>query len=165
MTLQRRIPAAFLAGLVLVSSALGQALPPLPPVIGATEFFQSDPASGVALGGYDPVSYFLPEGPRPGKADHEFLWGGVAWRFSSEANRAAFEAAPRAFSPRFGGYDAEAVSRGRIVDARPELFVVKDGRLYLFRNDANRARFLADPAVAGRGEEAWSLLRDRFAQP
>jgi hypothetical protein len=164
MTLRGRFLVACLGGLLLASSVRAQAVA-LPPVLGATELFHSDPASGLALRGYDPVSYFLPEGPRPGKPEHEFVWSGVAWRFASEANRAAFEANPPAFAPRFGGYDAEAVSRGRIVDTDPALFVVRDDRLYLFRSDANRARFLADPAIAERGEEAWARQKSRLVKP
>jgi hypothetical protein len=137
----------------------------LPPVIGATEFYHSDEASGLAVGGLDPVTYFLPEGPKPGRADLEFLWSGVAWRFASAANRAAFEASPTSYAPRMGGYDAEAISRGRIVDANPRLYLVRDDRLYLFRNDASRARFLADEALAARSEASWQALAKGLVQP
>jgi hypothetical protein len=137
----------------------------MPPVIGATELYRSDESSGLALGGLDPVAYFLPEGPKAGRADVELLWSGVAWRFASEANRAAFEASPTTYAPRMGGYDAEAASRGRIVDANPQLYLVRDNRLYLFRNDANRARFLADEALAERSEGNWQALAKDLVQP
>jgi hypothetical protein len=142
----------------LVPSA-GRGHPPLPPVVGAAEVVFSDAVSGLAIGGRDPLTYFLPVGPKPGLPEHEVLWGGAAWRFVSAANREAFAANPLAFAPRLGGYDAEAVSRGLIVDSNPNIYVVRHERLYLFRNDANRARFLADEAVAARGEEAWPRLR------
>lgn len=137
----------------------------LPPVVGAAEIFLRDDQTGLALNGYDPLTYFMVDGPRPGSRDQEIVWAGVAWRFSSPANRVAFERNPTAFAPRIGGYDAEAASRGLIVDANPAIYLVRSGRLYLFRNDANRARFLADEALAGRAEEQWSVLSRRLVQP
>jgi len=40
--------------------------------------FWTDPATGFAVGGYDPVSYFTPGGPRRGSADYEATWRGQA---------------------------------------------------------------------------------------
>jgi hypothetical protein len=136
-----------------------------PETVGVGEVYQKDAASGLALGGFDPVSYFLPEGPRPGRAELELVWGGVAWRFARAANRAAFEAQPTAYAPRIGGYDAHAVSAGRIVDASPSLYVVVRDRLYLFRNDANRARFLSDERHAEESETRWRDLRKGLVTP
>lgn len=133
--------------------------------VGASEIFQQDAASGLTLGGFDPVSYFLPEGPQAGRSDLEFVWGGVAWRFAREANRAAFESAPAAYAPRIGGYDAQAASGGRVVDASPFIFVIVRNRLYLFRNDANRARFLSDESRALESERQWAELRQGLVKP
>jgi hypothetical protein len=133
--------------------------------IGASEIFQQDVASGLALAGFDPVSYFLPEGPQAGRSDLEFVWGGVAWRFAREANRAAFEAAPTAYAPRIGGYDAQAACGGRVVDASPFIFVIVRNRLYLFRDDANRARFLSDESRALESERQWAELRKGLVKP
>lgn len=147
------------------ASEAGTRPAPLPAVVGAADIFASDPTSGLALDGFDPVTYFLPEGPRPGQAGLEALWGGVAWRFSSEANLAAFKANPTAYAPRIGGYDAQAASLGRVVDSRPDIYLVREDRLYLFRTDAGRARFLADPSLASRSEEAWLTLRATLVRP
>ena len=127
--------------------------------------YQQDKGSGLALGGADPVSYFLPEGPRPGRPDLELVWSGVAWRFASQANRAAFESDPVSYAPRIGGYDALAASLGRIVDADPAIFFIGRQRLYLFRNEASRARFQADEGVAARSEERWSGLKGGLVRP
>jgi hypothetical protein len=146
-------------------SARGQGLLDAAPVLGTSDLFQSDPTSGLALSGNDPITYFLPEGPRPGRPDYELLWGGVAWRFTSAANRAAFQADPATFAPRIGGYDAEAAARGRVVNAKADLFVIRDNRLYLFRNDANRARFLADRNLAAKSENHWAHWSGRLVKP
>jgi YHS domain-containing protein len=167
--LQRKLLVAAL-GLGLSAAQPAFAQRPLPPgaagpLVGMAEVFHVDETTGLALGGFDPVTYLLPEGPQPGRSPHELVWSGVAWRFASAANRAAFEASPTVYAPRLGGYDAEAMSRGMIVDANPAISVIREGRLYLFRNDANRARFLADPTVAPRAEERWAGLRTGLVQP
>jgi hypothetical protein len=140
-------------------------LPTLPPPVGVAEVFLRDDLTGLALSGFDPVSYFLPEGPKPGRAELEHVWAGVAWRFASEANRTAFAATPEVFAPRIGGYDATAASQGRLVDASAALHVVRGGRLYLFRSDANRARFLADESLSARSEERWPELQQQLVRP
>jgi hypothetical protein len=43
--------------------------------------------------------------------------------------------------------------------------VVRGGRLYLFRSDANRARFLADETLSARSEEQWSVLQQQLVRP
>jgi hypothetical protein len=39
------------------------------------------------------------------------------------------------------------------------VFALRDERLYLFRNAASRARFIADAAMAERAEARWPALR------
>ena len=153
-----------LAGLLAASSAWAQGVPEAVPLVGATEIYDFDETSGLALAGFDPVTYFLPEGPKPGRPELELVWSGVAWRFASQANRAAFAADPTAFAPRIGGYDAQAASLGRVVDGDPGLYLIRDGRLYLFRSDATRARFLADGSIAAKSEERWALLKTGLVQ-
>ncbi len=119
----------------------------------------------LALNGYDPVSYFLPEGPQPGAARFEAQWDGRVWRFALDGNRAAFLQAPTIYAPRLGGYDAAGILDQRIVDADPALFAVLDGRLYLFRDNERRERFLADPALARQAEAIWPSLTRLLDDP
>jgi len=95
---------------------------------------------GVGLEGFDPVSYW-PEGgsrPRQGTIKLTFEHGGVAYRFASEKNLAAFKANPDRFLPQYGGYCAWAMGAiDQRVDVNPNHFVIRDGRLYLFFSDAN----------------------------
>ena len=57
----------------------------------------TDAMSGVALGGYDPVSYFTSIEPLTGDAAFEVEWGGVPWHFANAANRDVFVNTPEAF--------------------------------------------------------------------
>ena len=47
--------------------------------------------NGIALGGYDPVSYFDKSGPKEGKPAFTFVYRGVTYRFASEENKKKFE--------------------------------------------------------------------------
>ncbi|MCJ2134209.1 hypothetical protein MKK69_09100 [Methylobacterium sp. J-026] len=119
----------------------------------------------LTLNGFDPVSYFLEGGPTAGTGRFEVSWGGRVWRFANGANRAAFRDDPAAYAPRLGGYDAAGILEGRLVDADPLIFAVLGGRLYLFRDAVRRARFLADPGLAGQAEAAWPGLQGLLDVP
>ena len=159
-----RTAAFVLASIAAFGPACG-ASPSLPPVIGAAEIFDGDDLSGLGLRGFDPVSYFLGDGPKPGRSDMEVVWSGRAWRFAGPANRDAFLRGPAAYAPRIGGYDAEAAARGLVVGADPSLFVVREERLYLFRTPESRARFLSTADLADQAEARWPALQRSLVHP
>lgn len=126
----------------------------------ATPSVAQAPGTGpLGLAGFDPVSYFLPEGPQAGLAAYEVAARGRTWRFAIGANRAAFLRDPDIYTPRLGGYDVAGILDGRLVDADPSVFAVIGDRLYLFRDDERRARIRTDPALAERAETLWPCLR------
>jgi hypothetical protein len=165
----RSVAWAAMACLLAVGSALGEPTgrepDGWPPVVGATEIMVSDELSGLALRGFDPVTFFLGPAPKPGASSLELLWGGVAWRFVSEANREAFRRDPAVYAPRIGGYDPCAAAEGRLVAAEPSVFIVRDGRLYLFRNEESRRRFLEEAGLARAAEERWPQLKRGLVRP
>ncbi len=87
--------------------------------------------SATAVGGYDPVAYFTQGKPVEGSSKLTFQWKGATWRFQSEANLAAFRAAPEKYAPQFGGHCAWAVSRGYTAKGDPRHWKIVDGKLYL----------------------------------
>jgi hypothetical protein len=154
-------------GLVtLIGAATAGRADPLPalPVIGATELIVADERTGLAVRGFDAVSYFL-GAPRAGEEGIELLWGGVVWRFANEANREAFRRNPQVYAARLGGYDPTAAAEGALVAANPALFLVRRDRLYLFRSEANRSRFLAEPAIEQKAEARWPELSRGLVRP
>ncbi|HOV02844.1 MAG TPA: YHS domain-containing (seleno)protein [Hyphomicrobiales bacterium] len=112
----------------------------------ATERVVVDPLTGIAIGGYDPVSYFTGDEPRPGKTEYELSWNGAVWHFANEGNLAAFREAPEVYAPMYGGHCAMAAARNAIADGKPHLWRLYRERLYLFFSVANRASFDTDPA-------------------
>lgn len=120
---------------------------------------QTDPLTGLAIGGMDPVSYFTEDTPVPGKREHEFAWMGVPWLFATAANRDVFSRHPEIYAPQYGGHGAMSMARGFVSDADPLIFTVFKQRLYLFYSAANREAFLLAPdAAALRGQEHWQVL-------
>jgi len=143
--------AALLIGLMLSGLALV-------PTRGAvtTELIVADRLGGVALYGFDPVAYFVDRMAQPGSEAIELRFGELTWRFRNEANRAAFAARPEVYIPRFGGHDPIALMRGIPIAGDPALFVVYDGRVFLFQRADNRAAFLKEPeTIAQAAAAAW----------
>lgn len=90
---------------------------------------------GIAIQGYDPVSYFMQKKAVKGKTTIISTYEGVAYKFSSQANKDLFLKNPTNYEPQFGGWCAYAMgSAGEKVEIDPETFKIVDGKLYLFYN-------------------------------
>src|SRR5690606_5359841 len=50
----------------------------------------TDPLTGLAIEGMDPVSYFTEPTPLAGSPEFEFEWMGAPWLFANAANRDIF---------------------------------------------------------------------------
>ena len=119
----------------------------------------TDPLTGIAIDGMDPVSYFTDPAPLLGRGDYEVMWGGVPWHFANAANRDAFAAAPEIYAPQFGGHGAMSAARGFVSDADPAFYTVFKQRLYLFYSAGNREAFLLAPdEAATKAEHNWPAL-------
>jgi YHS domain-containing protein len=117
---------------------------------------------GIAIGGYDVMTYYSGEAPRRGSAEHAVQWKGVIWQFTSARNRETFEANPRAFAPQYGGYCAYAVSHGYLASGDPGAWEIRDGRLYLMHSPSIREMWQRDRAGhIKRAEANWpAVLRE-----
>ncbi len=122
----------------------------------------ADPETGRALGGYDPVAYFLLGRPALGDSERQLDWGGTTWLFVDEGTRAAFREAPEIYAPLFGGHCAFAVAQGRPAEGSPQFFLIHRQRLLLFADAVSRAAFLLDPDhLLAEAEQRWpDLLAD-----
>ncbi len=89
---------------------------------------------GVAMRGFDPVSYFngKPAKGNP-KISHEHK--GVTYNFVNEANMETFKKSPAKYEPAYGGWCAYTVGlSGERVKVDPSVYKITDGKLYLFYN-------------------------------
>lgn len=118
-----------------------------------------DPLTGVAMDGYDPVSYFTESQPLQGSPDFEYYWAGVPWYFASAANRDVFMRNPDVYAPQYGGHCQMSLSRGFLSDGKPEVYAIEGMKLYLFYSAANREAFLLSPGEAQqRAAVHWAQL-------
>lgn len=91
--------------------------------------------NGVAIDGYDPVSYFTQNKAIKGKKENAVFYQGVTYYFSSVANKELFKAGPARYEPEYGGWCAYAMGeKGEKVSIDPETFKILNGKLYLFYN-------------------------------
>ena len=91
--------------------------------------------SGLALSGYDPVTYFAKQKAVEGKKDITLLNEGVTYRFANTQDRDLFKANPAKYEPQYGGWCAFAMGdNGKKVLVDPETFKLVNGKLYLFYN-------------------------------
>ncbi len=110
-------------------------------------------ATGLAMRGYDPVSYFN-GGPQEGAFNITAVHGEATYRFASEDNKKTFLANPEAYTPAFGGYCAYGLAVGSKFDGDPQVWAIVDDKLYLNLAkpvqklwEKDRAQFLIDGAA------------------
>ena len=130
-----------------------------------TEQVVVDRYTGLAIGGFDPVSYFTDARPLVGQPGFEAAEAGAIWRFRNEGNRAVFVGHPEIYSPQFGGYDPTDVARGIAVAGSPRFWLVAGQRLFLFGAAESRDAFAADPArFAREARQRWPGLQETLAR-
>jgi hypothetical protein len=158
----RRHACGMLVGVLLGASLVWLAgLGPLPTggtaaFANTTERVVSNPRTGLAIDGFDPVAYFVDEAARPGRQEFEFRYRGATWRFRNPGNRAVFADNPGDYEPRFGGYDPVAISRGSPTPGNAEIWLVLGQKLYLFYDPQTREDFMADTRrLAMLAESRW----------
>ena len=122
-------------------------------------YIMTDPLTGIAIGGMDPVSYFTDQTPQRGTAEYEFYWNGAPWHFANEANLEIFKRSPEIYAPQYGGHGAMSMARGYVSDGSGQFYTVYKERLFLFYSASNREAFLLAPARAAlEGAKNWPSL-------
>ena len=135
---------------------------PLNPAQGDNARIYTGLVYGVAVGGYDPVSYFNSSGPKQGKKDISYSYKGTTWRFVNASNRDSFAKNPKAYAPQFGGHCAWAASKGYFAKGSPKAWTIVDGKLYLNYNKAVRANWSKNTSANIKaGNNNWPNLTDR----
>lgn len=124
--------------------------------------------TGFAVSGYDVVAYFdleqsaigtaQPAGV-PGNKDITATYNGATFAFSSEENKAKFEANPEAFVPQYDGHCAYGVSKGGKVPGNPNLWRIVDDKLYLNITDVVVGFWEEDiPANLDLAQNNWASI-------
>jgi YHS domain-containing protein len=118
--------------------------------------------SATAVGGYDPVAYFVEGKPVAGKRGITYSWKGATWRFANEKNRDLFKEKPEAYAPQFGGYCAWAVSQGYTAKGDPQHWKIVGGKLYLNYDGRVQKTWEKDiPGNIAKGDRNWPKVLDK----
>ena len=115
--------------------------------------------TGVALEGYDPVSYFTDGKPAKGDKTIEATFNGALYHFVSQEHRATFEKDPTKYTPAYGGFCGYAASVGKVRPANPLIWSIVDGQLIV--QHTKGADKLWQKDVAGnkaKAEKYWPAL-------
>lgn len=129
------------------------------------DIYVTNPLSGSAIEGMDPVSYFTEQDPLVGTPKYEYEWEGVSWFFANEANKRVFMSSPESYAPQFGGYGLAGVARGYLSKGNPRIYVIYNQRLYLFYSPGNREAFLVEKAaMLNYAVQNWDGLKVRLAR-
>jgi hypothetical protein len=118
--------------------------------------------SGVAIRGYDAVSYFKEGKPVKGDDQFSFKWNDANWIFSSRVNLDSFKLNPEKFAPQYGGYCAYGVSEDHKAPTDPEAWTIVNGKLYL--NYSLKVKEMWNKNQQARIEDAnknWPLINNK----
>ncbi len=116
-------------------------------------------AKGVALEGYDPISYFADGNPTKGDPKIEATYDGALYHFASQAHREMFEKNPSKYAPAYGGYCGYAASIGKVRPANPLVWSIVEGQLIV--QHTKGAVELWEKDVLGnkaKADKYWPLL-------
>jgi YHS domain-containing protein len=119
---------------------------------------------GVALQGYDPVSYFTGGKPVHGDPKIEATFNGALYHFVSQEDRETFEKNPVKYAPAYGGYCGYAASIGKVRPADPLLWSIVDGQLIVQHTKSAVELWQKDiDGNKAKADKNWPLLVEKKA--
>lgn len=95
-----------------------------------------------AYQGYDLVSYQQQKSAVKGSSANQLSLNNRTYWFSSTQNLSYFKSNPEQYLPHFGERCAYDQSQNKQSPADPQHFIVLDGRLYLFKDQASKKSWL-----------------------
>ena len=99
--------------------------------------------NGLALEGYDVVSYFLNQ-PLKGSSIFSYHFQELEWRFANQQNLDLFVNNPEKYVPQYGGYCAFGAANGYKAKPKMSSYHVAQDKLYLNFSDYVQERWLQE---------------------
>ena len=122
-------------------------------------------ASGIALDGFDPVSFFQSGTPTNGLPTIRAEHAGATYLFASDETKQIFLANPDRYAPQYGGFCAYGVSINILLPVDITTAQVRNGRLYLNVNADILKKFNADfEGSVSRANANWPGLFEAHAE-
>lgn len=121
-------------------------------------------ASGVALSGYDAVSFFTDSKPVNGNPEITAVHKGATYFFSSDGHKKVFESNPDKYAPQFGGFCAFGTSVGALFPIDVNTAQVYKDKLYVNLNPDVLVEFEKDKdGTIAKAEKNWPDLEKKNA--
>ena len=146
--MRKMLPALVLACLAALALTAGaQQRTPPPTTSGGSGEAMLNLDNTIAMHGYDPVAYFTERQPVKGNKRILERLGMATYYFADRANRYEFLGNAPKYQPQLGGFCTTSMSLGRLEDIDPNVFVIYQGKLYLFRDLGAQAQFWTNPEM------------------
>ena len=82
------------------------------------------------------VNYFQSNTANKGNSRFSHYRNGVYWSFMSNGNlKKLLSRTPTRYIPQFGGFCTYSISEGYTYPPDPEVWKIKNGKIYFFRNE------------------------------
>lgn len=123
--------------------------------------YADTPPSGrrIAIGGYDPVSYFTDGRPEKGAHDFWYAFDDAVYLFRDANHRALFAGDPERYAPQYAGFCAGGVSKGYKTEPDPEAWAIVNGKLFVMQRKDFVPEFKRDAAaIIGKADSNWPTL-------
>lgn len=116
--------------------------------------------TAIAIQGYDPVAYHTKGRPQEGYSNIMYKTKHMNWHFCSEENRRLFIEDKKKYMPAYNGYCSYCMYHyGAKKGADPHVWLMKDGRVFLFSNEQRKEEWEVDPENIKKGDENWKATR------
>jgi YHS domain-containing protein len=97
-----------------------------------------------------------------GEAKFASEYQGTTYYLANAKAKMMFDKAPQDYVVAYEGWCATGVAHGMKVHGDPTVFVVQDGKTYLFSNEKAKAMFTKDePAVIAKADENWPTVEQK----
>lgn len=114
-----------------------------------------------ALEGYCPVAYLEGGVPKKGNPDIKLTHRTRVYVFADEKAKETFLKDPEKYVPAYEGFCAEGISREKRFPADPMVFLIHEGRTYLFFDAAAKKAFEANPTETIKNANMkWPKMRN-----
>jgi YHS domain-containing protein len=133
-------------------------------VVGCTPWTKGEddgPAAPLAIQGYCPVTYFQEDKAAKGNPLIQTVYAGDTYYFAKEDYKKKFESEPDKYIPQFGSWCTMALGGpyANKLESDPQVYLIKNDRLYLFSSERAKKAYLAEP------EGVLEAARERFGHP
>lgn len=119
-------------------------------------------SGGPALDGFCPVAYVEMKQAVKGDPKHASVHQGQTYHFANAQAKQMFDNAPAKYVPAYDGICATGVAMGMKLKSDPKLFVVHDGKAYLFSDAKAKGMFEKDTAgIIAKADANWPRVKQQ----